>query len=489
MSSGSENELEVPPTQGLVAGKYQVTRLIGRGGMGSVWEARHVSLGTKVAIKFVEVEQAKGAEARDRFQNEARAAASIQSKHAIKVYDHGLLDDGRPYIVMELLTGEPLDSRLTLFGRIPVQETARMVLQIARALQQAHDSGITHRDLKPENIFLVHSVDDDDEIAKVLDFGIAKLTDPSHALAVSSSTKTGVLMGTPYFMSPEQARGLKSVDFRSDLWALGVIVFRCVTGELPFTGEALGDLLVKICAAPIPVPSSVLPDVSPQFDAWMAKALQREPQDRFRTATEMAEALAMVAGISIRVPSRRSRSFPPPTAATMPETLATGRSPSTAATTPLMVTSSPLTASTVPPPQPGVSARLVLGLAIVGLGVAGGGTYFVMTRSQTTAITAAAHAPSSVSSAPPAAPSSPTASPPTPGAPSSEPIANAAPTTPPASPDPPPKPSTPPARTTPKHAPIPPSQPATLPPASPTPPAPRPVRPPTPSPASNDPGF
>jgi serine/threonine-protein kinase len=123
--------------------------------MGSVWEARHASLGTKVAIKFVEVEQAKSSEARDRFQNEARAAATIQSKHAIKVYDHGLLDDGRPYIVMELLTGEPLDSRIALLGRIPIQETARLVMQVAKALQQAHDAGITHRDLKPENIFLV----------------------------------------------------------------------------------------------------------------------------------------------------------------------------------------------------------------------------------------------------------------------------------------------------------------------------------------------
>jgi len=298
---------EAPPTTGLVAGKYQLLRLIGRGGMGSVWEARHSSLGTRVAIKFVEVEQAQSEEARTRFQNEARAAASIQSKHAIKVHDHGMLDDGRPYIVMELLVGEALDRRLDLLHRLPLDDVARLVQQVARALQQAHEAGITHRDLKPENIFLERSEGDDQDTAKVLDFGIAKMRDPVHAAAIPSTTKTGVLMGTPFFMSPEQARGLKTVDHRSDLWSLAVIVFRCVTGKLPFDGESLGDLLVKICASPVPAPSSILPGLPPQFDAWMARALDREPAQRFQTALELAESLAMVAGISVRFSSRRSQ--------------------------------------------------------------------------------------------------------------------------------------------------------------------------------------
>ena len=306
MSSSSSSEaVDKPPTLGLVAGKYELVRVIGRGGMGSVWEARHVTLGTRVAIKFVDVDEAESDEARARFQNEARAAATIQSRHAIKVYDHGILEEGRPYIVMELLLGEPLDRRLETLHRLPLAETARIVQQVARALQQAHDAGITHRDLKPENIFLEQTSDDEEETAKVLDFGIAKIRDPARALALSSTTKTGVLMGTPFFMSPEQVRALKTVDHRSDLWSLGVIVFRCVTGALPFQGESLGDLLVKICAAPIPTPSSVMPGLSPQLDAWMQRALDREPEVRFQSAVDMANALAVIAGISVRLPSRR----------------------------------------------------------------------------------------------------------------------------------------------------------------------------------------
>jgi serine/threonine protein kinase len=163
-----------PPVRGLVAGQYEVMSLIGRGGMGSVWEGRHTSLGTRVAIKFVDQEYAESAEARSRFVTEARAAATIQSRHAIQIFDHGVTDDGRPYIVMELLVGEPLDRRLERSGRLPLPETARILGQVCRALQRAHDAGIIHRDLKPENIFLVRGPDDDEEIAKVLDFGIAK---------------------------------------------------------------------------------------------------------------------------------------------------------------------------------------------------------------------------------------------------------------------------------------------------------------------------
>src|ERR1700733_3211004 len=142
------------PPGGLIAGKYEVLRLIGRGGMGSVWEGRHVSLGTRVAIKFIDQEYAESREACARFETEARAAATLQSKHAIQIYDHGLTDDGRPYMVMELLGGEPLDQRIDRRGRISLQETARMLGQVCRALQRAHDGGIIHRDLKPENIFL-----------------------------------------------------------------------------------------------------------------------------------------------------------------------------------------------------------------------------------------------------------------------------------------------------------------------------------------------
>jgi len=162
----------------------------------------------------------------------------VQSKHLIKIFDHGVTPDGKPYIVMELLEGEPLDKRLERLGRLPLQDVARMIHQVSRGLSRAHQEHIIHRDLKPENIFLTQSADDDEEVAKVLDFGIAKIRSTDQAL--SNSTKTGAVLGTPYYMSPEQARGLRDIDHRTDVWSLGVIVFKCVTGVLPFEGESLG---------------------------------------------------------------------------------------------------------------------------------------------------------------------------------------------------------------------------------------------------------
>jgi serine/threonine-protein kinase len=293
-------ESQPTPPSGLVAGKYEVVRLIGRGGMGAVWEGRHATLGTRVAIKFIDQEYAESKEARSRFDTEARAAAALQSKHAIQIFDHGMTSDGRPYMVMELLVGEPLDERIERLGRISLQETARVLGQVCRALQRAHDAGIIHRDLKPENIFLVRSPDDDDEIAKVLDFGIAKIKAPPGEQGISSSTKTGAVLGTPYYMAPEQARGLRTIDTRADLWSLGVIAYKCVTGVLPFEGESVGDLLVKICTAAPPIPSMTMPGLPPAFDEWFARTMEREPAQRFGSASELAESLAFAAGVSVR---------------------------------------------------------------------------------------------------------------------------------------------------------------------------------------------
>jgi serine/threonine-protein kinase len=262
--------------------------------MGTVWEGLHVTLGTRVAVKFIDGTVAESPEALHRFENEARAAARLNSKYAVQVYDHGSTTDGRPFIVMEFLQGEPLDARLDREIRIHPLETARIIAQVCRALSRAHAAGIVHRDLKPENVFLVWDDEDQANVAKVVDFGIAKFT--GNQLGVSSSTRTGSLLGTPYFMSPEQARGLRSVDFHTDLWSLGVIAFRCIVGKLPFEGVSVGDLLVKICTAPIAVPSQEWPDCPAGFDGWFARAMQREPSDRFSSAQELADELLAVCG-------------------------------------------------------------------------------------------------------------------------------------------------------------------------------------------------
>ncbi len=361
----------LPPVHGLVAGKYQILGLIGRGGMGSVWEGRHQSLGTRVAIKFIDPEYAESEEACARFVTEARAAATIQSKHAIQIFDHGVTEDGRAYMVMELLLGEPLDKRVERVGTLPLPETARIIGHVCRALQRAHDAGIIHRDLKPENIFLVRSPDDDDEIAKVLDFGIAKIKAPPGEQGLSSSTKTGAVLGTPYYMSPEQARGLRNIDHRSDLWALGVIAHKCVTGVLPFEGESVGDLLVKICTSPLPTPSVTFPGLPASFDGWFYRALERDPARRFSSALELSEALAFAAGLSTRQGALSGPSAGDAMSARARNsagTATTASAPGSAAP-PLSaagVTSAPFTAS----PRPAKSSRgllfAVLAAALVG---------------------------------------------------------------------------------------------------------------------------
>ena len=271
----------------IVAERFRLNRLLGRGGMGSVWHATHLGLDVPCAVKFIEGEYAQLAEAQSRFEREAKAAASLRSPHVVQILDHGVWE-GTPYIAMELLDGEELGKRLQRLGRLAPHDVLKIVTQVGRALTKAHAVGVVHRDLKPENIFLVR--DDDREIAKVLDFGIAKAT----GAIEGSNTKTGAMLGTPYYMSPEQAQGIKAVDHRSDLWALAVIVFQALTGRLPFESEALGDLLVRIIVSPVPMPSQFVSDLPAAFDAWWTKASQRDPNLRFQSAKEFSDSLLLV---------------------------------------------------------------------------------------------------------------------------------------------------------------------------------------------------
>jgi eukaryotic-like serine/threonine-protein kinase len=280
-----------PAADLVVADRFRLTRLLGRGGMGSVWLAHHMGLDIPCAVKFIEGEFAQVPEAQARFEREAKAAAQLRSPHVVQILDHGVWQ-GTPYMAMELLEGEDFGKRLARIGRMAPQDVCTILTQVTRALTKAHAAGIVHRDLKPDNIYLVK--DDDREIAKVLDFGIAKA---STALD-GGNTKTGAMLGTPYYMSPEQAQGIKAVDHRSDLWSLAIIVFQALTGKLPFESEALGDLLVKIIVAPVPMPSQYAPDLPAALDRWWLKAANRDPAMRYQSAKELSDGLALVFGQS-----------------------------------------------------------------------------------------------------------------------------------------------------------------------------------------------
>ena len=281
--------MDVPTTE-IIAGKYRLLRKLGQGGMGSVWYAEHMTLHSPVAIKLIDPSIADNAEALGRFLREARSAASLRSPHVVQILDHGV-DNGVPYIAMELLDGESLADRLTRVARLSPGETARVLQHVARAIGRAHEAGIVHRDLKPDNIYLVRN--DDEEMAKVLDFGIAKSNAHGLSASVGGGTRTGAVLGTPYYMSPEQAEGAKTLDGRADIWAMGVIAFECLLGSRPFDEETLGSLLLAICARPIPIPSQRGP-VPPGFDEWFARACARDVTARYAAARDAAADLRQV---------------------------------------------------------------------------------------------------------------------------------------------------------------------------------------------------
>ncbi len=272
----------------VIAGKLRLVRLLGQGSAGQVWLARHLRLGSDVAIKFLNRDVSADATARERFMREARTIAKIRSPHVVQVHDFGFHEE-HAYLVMEYLAGETLDARLERMGTLPVEQVVRICTHIAKALQKAHDAGIIHRDIKPANVFLVDY--GDEEIAKVVDFGIVKATDGAPVSSrMNTLTQTGSLLGTPYYMSPEQIQDSVNVGHQADLWALGVIAYESVVGRLPFTAPNFAQLVVAICHGTVPVPSTITP-VPPAFDAWVARALDRDPSRRFQSAKELAREL------------------------------------------------------------------------------------------------------------------------------------------------------------------------------------------------------
>jgi serine/threonine-protein kinase len=274
---------EDPIVGQLLDGNYEVIRLIGEGGMGKVYEARHTRLHTKrFAVKLLHHALAREPEVVTRFQREAEAASVLAHPNVVGVYDVNTSADGRPYIVAELLEGEDLGKYLDRVGRLPAAEAVRIVRQVCRALGAAHSAGIVHRDVKPENVFLTGP----NTTVKVLDFGISKLTELSDGL-----TKTGTVMGTPDYMAPEQARGDR-VDARADIYAVGAILYRALTGRKPFEGSDPMAILTAVLTQEPERPSMLEPEIPLSLELIVQRTMAKNPSERFSSMEMLEQALA-----------------------------------------------------------------------------------------------------------------------------------------------------------------------------------------------------
>jgi serine/threonine-protein kinase len=283
----ADAEITVKPGD-VLAGKYRVERVLGKGGMGVVVAAKHEQLGFHVALKFMLPKGFHDAAANERFLREARAAGMLRSEHVARVMDFGTLDDGAPYIVMEFLEGSDLQGLLEREQGVPANEAVEYVIQACKGMDEAHAQGIVHRDLKPQNLFLTRRPDGT-ALVKVLDFGISKIVGPdAQSLSMTASS---AMMGSPLYMAPEQIRSSKSVDARADIYSLGVILYQLLTGRLPIVAETLGELFEHVFMKTIPPLRTHAPDITPELEAVVMRCLEKEPENRFASAKDLAAAL------------------------------------------------------------------------------------------------------------------------------------------------------------------------------------------------------
>jgi hypothetical protein len=277
-------------TGDIIDGKYRIIRLLGEGGMGAVYEGENTRIHRKVAIKVLHSAVAATGEAVARFEREAQAAGRIGSEHIVEVLDLGNLPSGDRYMVMEFMDGDSLSGRIRDRVRLTPAEAFPIMHQLLEALAAAHGAGIIHRDLKPDNVYLLKSRGGKADFVKLLDFGISKFNQLSGDSGFSM-TRTGAVMGTPYYMAPEQAKGSRELDHRVDLYAAGVILYEAITGEVPFNADTFNELLFKIVLEAARPVEQVVPGLDPAFAAIVNKSMAREPSARFQTSREFQQAL------------------------------------------------------------------------------------------------------------------------------------------------------------------------------------------------------
>jgi serine/threonine-protein kinase len=288
-------------SEGLVVGariaeRFELTALIGEGGMGAVWAARHVVTGKSVALKVL---KGKSAEHRRRFVQEARVAAAIRDPNVTEVHDVLELEDGQPFLVMDLLEGEPLGDELVRRGALPVDELMPIVLEVLAGLGAAHAAGVVHRDRKPDNVFLARGPHGE-RVVKVLDFGIAKLTAMSNAIRHTGAlTQTGSVLGTPLYMAPEQVLGEKDLDHRADFWSLGVVIYESLTGTCPIQGDNIGQIFKSISQRSFPPLAERMPELDRELARLVDRMLSTRRDDRPSSARAIAEVIARRTGLAL----------------------------------------------------------------------------------------------------------------------------------------------------------------------------------------------
>jgi serine/threonine-protein kinase len=377
-------------------GNYRVLSLLGEGGMGAVYLAEHPGIGRRVAVKVLHKQFSADEQLLGRLLNEARAANAIRHPNIIEILDSGMREDGTSYLVMELLEGENLGQRIRRAGRLPMADAIAFALQTASALGAAHKKGIVHRDLKPDNLFIVGSNSDESgritgdqatERIKVLDFGIAKLQMPQPGDSVK--TRTGTLMGTPIYMSPEQCRGTKTVDHRTDVYSLGIIFYEMLVGQPPFVSEGFGELVNMHLNVPPPSPRASRPEVSEQLDAIILKMLAKGPEDRYADMGTLTSAIRLAAGPPFSV----QRSSPDLSNAPTQAADAASGTPGRAAKAQVTTFRTGIGEVEETAPMPRSRGKLVAALVVVA--AIGGGAVFVLggAKSEPAPVAAAKPAP------------------------------------------------------------------------------------------------